>query len=253
MFADDSIDALWCTHGGFGAERLFDHLNFELIADNPKLFIGDSNVDQLHYMIHRFAYPYTLGWCNLNTLVHMRWTESEKAAAFGTYAKAVTGTPPPWRFPLDERDPPVETLVSGCVEAPITGGCEFAYTLGTPWEVAFEGRIVVLDVSNQDAFWNKWLAQLHNAGKLQAAAGFIIVAQTFTDPPAERLRVDRSSPGGWPYLRDYLDEFITPLGKPTLLNVPMSHSRGAMPIPHGARVELDATRASLTVLESIVA
>ena len=84
------------------------------------------------------------------------------------------------------------------------------------------------------------------------AAGFIVVAQTFFDEPVERLRVDASSPGGWPWLRDYLEEFIVPLGKPTLLNVPMSHSRGALPIPHGARVHLDATRHEVTILDDIV-
>ena len=84
------------------------------------------------------------------------------------------------------------------------------------------------------------------------AAGFIVVAQTCFDEPVERLRVDAPSPGGWSWLRDYLEEFIVPLGKPTLLNVPMSHSRGALPIPHGARVHLDATRHEVTILDDIV-
>ena len=53
-------------------------------------------------------------------------------------------------------------------------------------------------------------------------------------------------------LRSYLDEFIAPLDKPTLMNVPMEHSTGAFPIPYGALVELDADEKRITVLEDIV-
>ncbi|MEM7362770.1 MAG: LD-carboxypeptidase [Pseudomonadota bacterium] len=252
MFSDPSIDAIWCSQGGFGAERLFPYMDFDVIKQHPKLLIGDSNIDQLHYMIHRHATPYTLGWKNLSALATWNGSEHEWTSAVDTFKRIVMGAEVPWSYPLVDRDPAVKTLVEGRVEAPITGGCEMGFAMGTPWEPSFDGKIVVLDVSVSDTFWNKWLAQLNSAGLLKTAAGFIIIAQTAIDPIPPRLNVDTHSTERWPHLRDYLDEFITPLGKPTLLNVPMSHSRGGLPIPHGARVELDATNKQLTLVEPFV-
>ncbi len=44
MFADLSIDAIFCARGGYGSMRLFDLLDWEAIAANPKLFVGYSDI-----------------------------------------------------------------------------------------------------------------------------------------------------------------------------------------------------------------
>ena len=94
---------------------------------------------------------------------------------------------------------------------------------------------------------------VHYTDKLNEAAGFAIIAQTQLGELSEWGNVqepglvnERQS------LRDYLDEFISPLNKPTLMNVPMEHSKGAFPIPYGAEVEMDADEKRITVLEDIV-
>ena len=40
MFADDSIDAIWCVRGGYGASRLLPALDYDLIRRKPKALIG---------------------------------------------------------------------------------------------------------------------------------------------------------------------------------------------------------------------
>jgi muramoyltetrapeptide carboxypeptidase len=44
LFSDPDIDGIICARGGFGAMRLLDHLNWDLINKNPKLFIGFSDI-----------------------------------------------------------------------------------------------------------------------------------------------------------------------------------------------------------------
>ena len=44
LFSDPDIDGIICARGGFGAMRLLDHLNWDLIRENPKLFIGFSDI-----------------------------------------------------------------------------------------------------------------------------------------------------------------------------------------------------------------
>lgn len=251
MFQDDSIEAIWCIHSGLGAERLFPWLDFEIIRKNPKLLIGHSNIDQLHFMLHKYAFPWSVCFHNLTVFRHHKPDEMERE--MDCFGKIIRGHGRPWDYPLEGLNPPVEPLVPGRIQAPITGGCEINFTLGTPWEVDFEGKIVVLDLALRNIMWSAFLTQLNYANKLSEAAGFIIVAQTHLGELPEWGNVTESGlVNDKQTLRSFLDEFITPLNKPTLMNVPMEHSNGALPIPYGAMVELDTDEKRITVLEDIV-
>ncbi|MXW05978.1 MAG: LD-carboxypeptidase [Gemmatimonadetes bacterium] len=251
MFQDDTIEAIWCIHSGIGAERLFPWLDFGIIRKNPKLLIGHSNIDQLHFMLHRHAFPWSVCFHNLTIFRHHKPDEMERE--MDCFYRIIRGHGRPWDFPLEGLNPPVEPLVPGRIRAPITGGIDINFTLGTPWEVDFEEKIVVLDLADRNMLWSACLTQLNYANKLREAAGFIIVAQTARGEVPEWGNVmETGLVNDKQTLRSFLDEFIVPLNKPTLMNVPMEHSNGALPIPYGAEVELDADEKRITVLEDIV-
>lgn len=46
-FADESVDAILTTIGGFNSNELLSYLDFELIAQNPKIFCGYSDTTAL--------------------------------------------------------------------------------------------------------------------------------------------------------------------------------------------------------------
>jgi muramoyltetrapeptide carboxypeptidase len=50
-FADKTISAVWCVRGGYGASRLLPAINYDLIAKNPKILIGYSDITALHLAI----------------------------------------------------------------------------------------------------------------------------------------------------------------------------------------------------------
>ena len=251
MFQDDTIEAIWCIHSGIGAERLFPWLDFGIIRKNPKLLIGHSNIDQLHFMLHKYAFPWSVCFHNLTVFRHQKPDEMKQE--MDCFDKIVRGHGRAWDFPLEGLNPRVEPLVPGRIRAPITGGIEINLTLGTPWEVDFEGKIVVLDLAHRNILWSAFFTQLYYANKLNEAAGFIIVAQTHLGELPEWGNVlETGLVNDKQTLRSYLDEFIAPLNKPTLMNVPMEHSNRAFPIPYGALVELDADERRITVLEDIV-
>ena len=47
MFTRTDIDAIICARGGYGANRLLPLLNFDLIKNNPKIFMGYSDITAL--------------------------------------------------------------------------------------------------------------------------------------------------------------------------------------------------------------
>src|SRR5215212_5027164 len=40
---DDSIRAIWCLRGGYGAMRLLDHIDWDTLREKPKAIIGYSD------------------------------------------------------------------------------------------------------------------------------------------------------------------------------------------------------------------
>ena len=54
-FADDEVDAIICLRGGYGTPRLLDRIDFKLLRDNAKPFIGYSDITALHLAISRYA------------------------------------------------------------------------------------------------------------------------------------------------------------------------------------------------------
>jgi len=52
-FADDTIKGIFCLRGGYGTTRLLPMLDFNMIKNNPKVFIGYSDISSLHFNINQ--------------------------------------------------------------------------------------------------------------------------------------------------------------------------------------------------------
>lgn len=50
-FADKDVNAIVCARGGYGAIRLIDKIDFDIIKNNPKIFCGYSDITALSAMI----------------------------------------------------------------------------------------------------------------------------------------------------------------------------------------------------------
>ena len=44
MFADPEVDAIFCVRGGYGSGRLLHYLDYDMIAANPKIIMGYSDI-----------------------------------------------------------------------------------------------------------------------------------------------------------------------------------------------------------------
>lgn len=55
FFENKEIDAIICLRGGYGAIRLVEKLDYEIIRKNPKIFCGFSDVTALNLMFYKRA------------------------------------------------------------------------------------------------------------------------------------------------------------------------------------------------------
>jgi muramoyltetrapeptide carboxypeptidase len=246
MFADDSVDAIWCVRGGYGASRLLPALDYGLMQRKPKALIGFSDITALHMAIQRHAGLVTfhgpVAWRALTpyTLAQLKrvlWTPE---------APARLGAPPPFaggegQVDWDNR---VTTLVPGKARGRLLGGnlCLLAHLCGTPYFPDLKGAILFLE-DVEEAYYriDRFLTQLWLSGALAGVAGVVFGKFTGCEPSPFFLQ---NRP-----LEDILGERFRTLGVPTVAGLMIGHIDDQTTLPVGCLAELDADTGALTLLE----
>jgi muramoyltetrapeptide carboxypeptidase len=138
----------------------------------------------------------------------------------------------------------VETLCPGSARGPLAGGTTslLAASLGTPYEIETEGRVLLLeDVDVEPYEVDRCLTQLLHAGKLDVAAGFAIAEHS-------DVHAKESFDGHSLALGEVFEDIIVPLGRPAAYGLPLGHGQRMATVPLGVDVELDADSGTLSVL-----
>jgi len=226
-FADDTIKGIFCLRGGYGTTRLLPMLDFEMIKNNPKVFIGYSDISSLHFNVNQK--------CDLITFhgpmpttdyrVHEGFTnDSLRTCLFAHENLKTIGNP---------EGEEIVTLREGFAKGTLVGGnlSLMAGTLGSPYEVDTKGKILFIeDVDEMPFRLDKMLTALALAGKFRDCEGIIL--GTF-----ERCEeADHPSLS----LREIFEEVVLPWGKPTVLNLRAGHIYPQSTLPMGAEVSFEA-------------
>ena len=62
MFLDKNINAIFCMRGGYGAIRLINKIDYDIIRNNPKIYIGYSDITALSAMVKKNDIFYFKTW-----------------------------------------------------------------------------------------------------------------------------------------------------------------------------------------------
>jgi muramoyltetrapeptide carboxypeptidase len=239
MFADPGIDAVLCIRGGYGAMRLLDALDYDVIRRHPKVFIGFSDITVLHLAFSRRAELVTFHGPNAPAL------SKHDGYDLGELLRAVTRPDPlgPLANPPDGSA--IETLVPGIAEGRLIGGNASALTglLGTSYLPSLGGAVLVLEEFADATFrLDRNLMQLRMAGVLERVSGIVVgECRVQTEPKDPGLTV-----------REVLEDLIVPLGKPAIYGLACGHGGHHLTLPLGVLARLDATHGVLSIEESAV-
>jgi muramoyltetrapeptide carboxypeptidase len=243
MFADPDVDLVQCLQGGYGSAELIPHIDFDVVAANPKPFLGYSDITALHVALRQrtgLATFYGYGLLGVGDPQTSAFTRERLTAVL---AGATTGP-----VPSDPDDGYVRAIRGGRATAPLVGGCLWLLmqTMGTPWEVELDGCILFFeDVDLPTWHLDGFLVQLLHAGKLDSVAGVVVGDMEKCD---------------WPYhgsndfartksVEDVLEERLEPLGVPVLYGLPLGHGKHQAVVPLGVMATLDGDTRTLTIDE----
>ncbi len=244
MFADPEVDVVQCLQGGYGSAQTIPYLDFDVIAENPKPFVGYSDITALHVAIRQRSGLATLYGNGLIGVGDPETTAFTRERLLRVLTGDGTG-----EVPRDPDDPYVRAIAGGTVTAPLVGGCLWLLmqTVGTPWEFESDGAILFFeDVKAPPYYVDGFLTQLAAAGKLPRVAGVVVGEMKDCDWGDLRQASDWARSRS---LEDVLEEHLEPLGVPVLYKLPLGHGKHLAALPLGVSCTLDADRRTLTVDE----
>jgi muramoyltetrapeptide carboxypeptidase len=169
MFTDPGVDVVQALQGGYGSAQTIPHLDFEVIAQNPKPFVGYSDITALHVAMRQRTGLATFYGYGLVGMGAKESTDFSRERLLEVLRGEGAG-----KVPRDPDDPYVRAIASGKITAPLVGGCLWLLlqTMGTPWEVELEGCIFFFEDYDAPPWYvDGMLTQLGHAGKLAGVRG----------------------------------------------------------------------------------
>jgi len=246
MFADDSVDGIFCLRGGYGSPRILPYLDYEMIAKNPKVFIGYSDITALLNAITTK--------CNLITfhgpIAEQSFTEytleNFKKILFNPQAPIELATPPVFegREGLAEKDNRLTVIREGKATGQMIGGnlSLLVKLVGTPYEPDYQDKILIIeDVEEAPYRIDGMLTHLWLAGRLQKVAGIVFGKCTKCRARSPTLSIEQ-----------VLNDRLASLGVPVLRGLMIGHIEDMSTLPIGANVTLDTAKKRLFLNETAV-
>lgn len=242
-FSDPAIDAVWCLQGGFGSWRLADRLDFNLLRQHPKPFIGYSDITALHLAIQRHA-----GFVTFHGPMLAQDLLAGKQEPTASHVLAMVGGQigqGAWIDAPPDSNPVV--LAPGNASGRLVGGnlALIAAMIGSRHEIATRDAILFIeDVNEALPRIDRLLWQLRAAGKFDRIRG--VLAGNFT-----RLGLPMGDALGQSQLFALLQEQFGGRGIPVLAAWPSGHGDPNLTLPLGATVTLDTQRRGLRLEQAV--
>ncbi len=241
--SDPEIRAVFCAAGGYGSTRILDRIDYRIFAEDPKIFVGYSDITALHAAVggetglvtFHAPMPMTfLGW-------EKTPPDPRTETVFWETLQGRRGKGAVIAAESDDAEPVLR--VPGRARGRLAGGnlSLLCALMGTPWEVPSRDRILFLeDVGEEPYRIDRYLSQLRLAGKLRDAAGILLGSWSRCSPESPERSLS---------IREVLRDYFADSPVPVLAGFPAGHRRRNMTLPLGIRVELDADAGVLRFLE----
>ncbi len=245
MFADPEVKAVWCVRGGYGCTRLLPFIDFDLIRQNPKIFIGYSDVTALLQAI----YLQTGLVCFHGPVASATFTDYSKVQLTAllmesreAHAISIADSQ------KAKKDPEYQPLVirQGKASGILAGGnlSLMAAMAGTPHAFDLTGKLVFIEeVEERPYRVDRMLTTLLQASNLHKAAGIALGVFSACQPKKDELSLS---------LMETLQDRLAGLGIPVAYGLSFGHVADNCTLPVGISATLNTDNLEIGLMETAV-
>ena len=245
-FEDDTVDGVLCATGGYGSMRILDLLDFDMIKDHPKPFMGFSDITGYHIALNQLCGMVTFH----GPLVDIDPSKGEEFIKTQTddLKRAI-------RLLMGQEElhevsnPPggmmLMTINDGKAAGRLCGGnlTLMTGTLGSRYEIDTKDKVLLIEEVRETYYYIEFhLTQLRLCRKMEQARAVIM------GEISETLKPDNP----YPSVEEIVRERVGGAGRPAIWGLCAGHGKYNGMLPLNAKVAVDATEREVTVLEPIV-
>lgn len=265
-FSDKSVKAIFSCIGGEESIRMLPYIDFEIIKNNPKIFIGYSDTTITHFMcmkgnLSSFYGASVLGEFSENVKIFDYTVEYLEKVLFNNNPIGIIPAPKLWtgeRIEWLEKNTNIQKTMrehkgyeflqgKDIVKGQLIGGCievmeMMKETSLWPSKEVFKDTILFFETSEEmpePNYLEYWLRNYGSQEILQNAKGIIF---------------------GKPYQEKYYEEYKTSIMKviselglydlPIIYNMAFGHNEPMICIPYGAMAQINCEEKSFSILDS---
>lgn len=242
MFKNKDVKAIICLRGGYGSHRILDKINYKLIRENPKIFIGYSDITALQMAIYQKSKMVTFAGPMLATDFGGEinpYTEEN-------FWKMITNSKKIGKV-VNPEDEKFYILNKGRGEGKLLGGNLSILTAlaGTDYLPAFNDAIMLLEEIREAPYRvDRMLMHLKHSGAFKKLKGIILgrfVNCYESDASKSTLT-----------LNEVISDHLGQLKIPVIYNFKHGHIADSLTIPLGVKCKLNASRGFIEILENAV-
>lgn len=239
-FANSEVKAIFSIRGGYGCSQLLDKLDYRLIKDNPKIFIGYSDITAIHLAISKITGLVTFHGPVLLSKFTDFTVQNFKNMIFNNQTLELNN---PKELSGIREKYPCRTIVEGKARGQLTGGnlSLISSLMGTNYEIDTNNKILFIeDVGEAPYRIDRMLTQLRLAGKFDKVKGIII----------GKCEDCEGALSTWNYtLGEVLDNLLGDLKIPVQYGLMFGHTDDQLTIPYGIEADFDTNVCGIKLTE----
>ena len=230
FFKDPGIRGVFCARGGYGVNRVLSRLDHSIIRENPKIFVGSSDITSLILFL--------VQQCSLvafhGPMVGGNFGRYQMIKSKRQFGEILSGNKGGKRLTAKNAS----VFRAGIGEGKVIGGCLtlLCRSLGTPWEIKTYNKILLIEDVNEPLYKiDGMLWHLKQAGKFKGVRGIVF---------GEMVNCFHSKKTGGSF-QEILEDVFSGSFFPILTDFPSGHGREMLTLPMGVKARLNTKTKTL--------
>ena len=247
-FEDKSVKAIFPGTGGDGATRILSLLDYNIINDNPKIFIGFSDITALHIAFNGLSKLVTFH--TPNPMYGLGSDKGLEPISELYFWSLLMNSEDDYEIPFDIYGDSlkVKTLVEGVSSGILVGGnlSLICSAMGSMYEISTDNSILFIeDVGESPYRVDRYLQELKLAGKFKSVRGVVIGRFSRRSSEVPDKPTDFT-------MEEVFKQYFSKSEFPVIYNFPSGHGAKNISLPLGVLAEINTDTQVFRLLESPV-
>ena len=242
MFENKNVNAIFCSRGGYGAFRLLDKINYKLVRNNPKIFVGFSEITSLQMAFLQKAKLITFA----GPMLVPNFSNEINSFTEENFWRLITSTKKVGRLKFSDPEK-LPNINPGNVTGQLIGGnlSVFVSLIDTQYLPNLKNKILLLeDVSEYPYKIDRMMNQLRLNQTFKNVKGIIL--GRFVDCIEHDMTKKTLT------LSEVVEDYLRGIKIPTIYTFPHGHIDEFATMPIGIKIKLNATKGFVEITESSV-